>query len=387
MAKILLFLFSRNKGAEADPVIVAGLIDGIVEFLSGMMPYRSSKKIIAMILLLFRMPVKDVVYYSGFKKSAVYSLRRAMRQLKKGADFLRFVERQCTIKKGRGRKSPVKGMSEYILEHIDTTNCFTLAGIQAWIFETFEITVSRSHISKFLIENGYKKLKSGSIPARADKQAQKTFYQDTLLPLMKKACSKGKAVVLSTDASHFVMGCDFIGSVYCKSRRFARSLSGRKRYNVLGALDFVTKKVITVTNDKYITSVSVCELLRKVRSAYKGKIIHLVLDNASYQKCACVTKLAGSLHIHLHFLPPYSPNLNLIERLWRSVKAELRRSSWNDYKSFSGKIDSIIETTTGENKDKIDSLIGEKVQLFDDYVEVDENTCCPPPTQTEREAS
>ena len=294
-----------------------------------------------------------------------------MRQL--CSDFAGFVARQCVVAKGRGRKSPIAGIGKDILEHIDSTNCFALAEIQGWILDTHGIKVSRQHLSRFLKENGYRKLKGGSIPAKADRDGQRSFYQDTLLPLMQKAGS-GKHVLLFVDASHFVMGCDFIGCVYCKVRRFARSLSGRKRYNVLGALDYVTKKVITVTNDKYINAESVCGLLEKIRSEYKGKIIDVVLDNASYQKCDRVTKLAGSLHINFHYLPPYSPNLNLIERLWRFTKTELRRCSWSDYKSFSAKIDSIIESSAGENKHKVDSLIGEKVQLYDDYVQLDDNT-------------
>ena len=63
------------------------------------------------------------------------------------------------------------------------------------------------------------------------------------------------------DGAHFVMGCDFLGYIYGKTRRFIKTFSGRKRYNVLGALNFVTKKVTTVTNDTYITAAEVCQML------------------------------------------------------------------------------------------------------------------------------
>ena len=183
------------------------------------------------------------------------------------------------------------------------------------------------------------------------------------------------------DASHFVLGNDFIGSVYCKTRRFARSFSGRKRYNVLGALNFVTKEVLTVTNDDYIKADSVCSLLKKIREANERRAVYLVLDNARYQKCACVQELAQSLKINLVYLPSYSPNLNLIERLWRFTKTELRRCAWSDFEVFSSRIDSIIASTIGENAAKINRLIGEKVQLYDGYVKLDENTLTPPPAK------
>ena len=74
----------------------------------------------------------------------------------------------------------------------------------------------------------------------------------------------GREALLFLDASHFVMGCDYLGFIYGKVRRFVKSFSGRMRYNVLGAVDFATKEVVTVTNDTYITATEVCEILRKI---------------------------------------------------------------------------------------------------------------------------
>ena len=96
-----------------------------------------------------------------------------------------------------------------------------------------------------------------------------------------------------------------------------RAASGRQRYNVLGALNATTHHLIRVTNDGYITSTTVCELLRKIAAL---NLPTLVMDNARYQRCHLVQNLAKELNIELLFLPSYSPNLNLIERLWKFVK-------------------------------------------------------------------
>ena len=72
---------------------------------------------------------------------------------------------------------------------------------------------------------------------------------------------------------------------------------------------------MTVTNDTYITATEVCALLRQLAALNLGVPLTVVLDNARYQRCAQVVTLAASLQIELCFLPPYSPNLNLIERL------------------------------------------------------------------------
>lgn len=189
-----------------------------------------------------------------------------------------------------------------------------------------------------------------------------------------KEAEEGNLVLLFMDASHFVLGCDYLGYIYGRVRRFIKTFSGRKRYNVLGAIDYVTKRILTVTNDSYITATEVCDMLRKISEEYPEKTVHLIMDNARYQKCSAVQTLANELGIILQYIPPYSPNLNLIERVWKFVKGELRSKYYDDFSDFKKKIDSIIESTTKENLPKVNRLIGEKVQLFDDIKNITENT-------------
>ena len=187
--------------------------------------------------------------------------------------------------------------------------------------------------------------------------------------------AKEKALaLLFMDASRFVMGCDFLGSIYGRVRRFVRTGSGRKRYNVLGAVNFMTKKLAAVTNDTYITSTQVCELLRRLAVEYAGMPVHVVLDNASYQKCSLVRDLAKELGINLVYIPPYSPNLNLIERYWKFVKGKLRIQYYNSFDVFRNRIDAIIETADTKHKHDLDRLISENVQLFDDLLMQEKNS-------------
>lgn len=190
---------------------------------------------------------------------------------------------------------------------------------------------------------------------------------------MKKA-EEGEVSLLFLDASHFVMGCDFLGHIYGRVRRYVRTFSGRRRYNVLGALDYVSKKILVVANDSYITATEVCDMLRKVAAEYSGKKVHLVLDNARYQKCHIVHELASQLNIQLEYIPPYSPNLNLIERVWKFVKGEISSKYYDDFDAFKQKINSILNSTNGKNKPKINRLLGKGVQLFHNLVPVGENT-------------
>jgi transposase len=115
-------------------------------------------------------------------------------------------------------------------------------------------------------------------------------------------------------------------------------------------------------------------MLVKATSEYTEKQIHIILDNVRYQKCDLVRKLAEYLNIDLVFIPPYSPNLNLIERLWKFVKTRLRSKHYDNFSLFQSTINSIINETTTTYRNQIESLIGEKVQLFDDLIPLCENT-------------
>lgn len=134
----------------------------------------------------------------------------------------------------------------------------------------------------------------------------------------------------------------------------------------MGALHATTLQVITVTNTTYINSLSVEKLMRQISSDFAGLPITLVMDNARYQRCRFVMDLAVSLNIELLFLPSYSPNLNLIERLWKFVKKKSLYSQY--YETFTGfcqAISDCISQTAGEYQQEVSSLLTLNFQTFE----------------------
>jgi transposase len=124
-------------------------------------------------------------------------------------------------------------------------------------------------------------------------------------------------------------------------------------------------EVILVTNDTYITATQVCELLKKIAALGITIPITLVLDNARYQKCKIVEELALSLSIELLYLPSYSPNLNLIERLWKFVKKKCLYGKY--YENFSDFFSAIYECLNDahlKHKKELDSLLTLRFQKF-----------------------
>lgn len=133
----------------------------------------------------------------------------------------------------------------------------------------------------------------------------------------------------------------------------------------MGALNAITHELVTVTNDAYINAQSVCELLWKITQLNLETTITLVLDNARYQKCTVVKELAQKLNIELLFLPAYSPNLNLIERLWKFVKKQCLYSKYyEDFDAFKNSIMNCLQQTHTTHRQELNSLLTLKFQTF-----------------------
>lgn len=174
----------------------------------------------------------------------------------------------------------------------------------------------------------------------------------------------GQRTVFFVDAAHFVFA-PFLGIVWCFTRLFVKAPSGRQRLNVLAALNAITHELFTVENLTYITAQTVGELLRLLAGACQGIPITVILDNARYQRCALVQAVAQELGMELLYLPAYSPNLNLIERLWRFIKKQCLYSKYYpDSASFQQAILTCIQQTPTKHKEELNGLLTLRFQPF-----------------------
>jgi transposase len=186
-----------------------------------------------------------------------------------------------------------------------------------------------------------------------------------LEPRLKEAQAGGRAV-LFVDAAHFVFGA-FLGYLWSCVRFWVKAPCGRRRLNVLAALNAISHKLTISSNETYINSASVCELLHAIARQYAGQPVTLVLDNARYQRCRLVQDLAIQLNIELLFLPAYSPNLNLIERYWKFVKKQCLYSQFHaDFPAFKNAILKCAETSHITHKQQLASLLTLNFQTFEE---------------------
>ena len=166
------------------------------------------------------------------------------------------------------------------------------------------------------------------------------------------------------DAAHFVFA-PFLGYLWCFVRMFIKAPSGRQRFNVLGALNAISHEMVVITNTGYINAYSVCELLIKLTKRSGNLPISIVLDNARYQKCKLVQATAKLFDIELLYLPAYSPNLNLIERMWKFVKKKCLYSMYYpDFASFTKAISECRAKTDNDYKKELSSFLSLNFQSF-----------------------
>lgn len=260
--------------------------------------------------------------------------------------------------------SALEPFLDAILRELETNPVATVKEASYRIEKISGMAFSQTQIRRILKRLGLSYRKTAAVPGKADPQLQFVFLQEELLPRLEEA-QKGKRRVFFVDAAHFVLGA-FLGMIWCLSRVFVPSGSGRQRYSVLGAVETRDHDLVTVRTKGSVNAQTVCQLIECVVEKYPGEPITLVLDNARYQRCELVCLTAKRLNCELLFLPPYSPNLNLIERVWRLVKTRtLRNKYFPDFATFTQSIDRFLDSLSDENRHLLKSLVTHNFQVFD----------------------
>jgi transposase len=263
----------------------------------------------------------------------------------------------------KGSKSDLEAHTISIEEAFEKDPPHTISEAAARIEKLTGIKRSVKSIRAFLRRLKFRYRKVAAIPAKADVGKQSEFLINFLYPCLSQA-RNGLRTVLFLDAAHFVHG-SFLGCLWSKVRVFVKAPSGRRRLNLLGAVNAITKRLHVFSNETYINSQVLCNFFKDIAQAYLGQPITIVLDNARYQRCKLVEACAESLGIQLLFLPSYSPNLNIIERVWKFIKKKALNSRYYEtFFDFRLAILKAAESCNNEWEDELASLLRLNFQTF-----------------------
>ena len=168
------------------------------------------------------------------------------------------------------------------------------------------------------------------------KEVQENFVKKILKTTKEAKDSNGKLVVLNFDPMHQIHNNenDYMWQIKGKEgTKQVLSNTGRRRLNILGAIDMVNLNIVPFIAEGNCNKEIIKVFLDEVKKAYlKAKKIIIFLDNARYQRNYEVQDYAKKLGITLEFMPPYSPNLCLIERLWKFFKKKVIKNKY--YETF-----------------------------------------------------
>ena len=229
----------------------------------------------------------------------------------------------------------------------------------------FSVKYTDEGVRKLLKRNGLKFAFPKTVPGGApSEEEQKKFVEE--YNEIKESRDKG-TVVLFADGMHLlhqnVPGRCWIDP---KNPPVNKTNTGRKRINILGAYNPYTFSLIHLTGEENCNAQRVIEFFEKIRKVYASRDnILIILDNASYFKAAAVReRLEKNPKIRLIFLPPYCPNLNLIERLWRFVREETVINKYHEkYITFRAKVFQVLNSI-GDHKEKLKTLMVENFEII-----------------------
>ncbi len=241
--------------------------------------------------------------------------------------------------------------------HLEENLYADCKSICAYVWETFGVKYSISGMRDLLHRLGFVYKKAKAVPGKADEEQQRAFLEKTL-PGMLEEVKAGKAEVYYMDGTHPTHNTGGVQGWIRKGENFNMNCnSGRQRVNINAAVRATKPEHIVYDVAESINAQSTQRLGRKLLRKHPRKKIYLICDNARYYHCSWLQEWAKEQRIEFVFLPSYSPNLNITERLWWLLKKEVINPIYYDtYSKFRDSIIHFLENIK-DYKEEVRSLL------------------------------
>ena len=230
-----------------------------------------------------------------------------------------------------------KDQSEKLEAHLQAYTYLYIKDIIAYVQATFEVTYTVPGLRNWLQRHGFSYKKPAIVPGKANKEQQQEWlgrYEKLRqgLPENETIC-----FIDGVHPTHNVQPA--YGWIKRGIRKEIPANTSRARLNLSGAIDVVSHNIL-IQEDQTLNAASTIRLFQKIEEAYPCKQkVHVFCDNASYYRNKMVKQFLSTSKIVLHFLPPYSPNLNPIERLWKWMKERVIYNTYYEhFEDFKGAV-------------------------------------------------
>lgn len=242
--------------------------------------------------------------------------------------------------------------------HLQMHTYLYVKDIVAYVEVTFGVFYTVRGMRNWLQRHGFSYKKPAVVPGKADKEQQQKWlaeYENLRqeLPEDETIC-----FIDGVHPTHNVQSA--YGWIKKGIRKEIPANTGRSRLNLSGSIDVITHNVV-IQEDQTLNAESTIRFFQKIEEAYPDKRkIHVFCDNAPYYRNRAVKQFLETSKISLHFLPPYSPNLNPIERLWKWMKERVIYNTYYEYfEDFRGAILGFFAVLSTVS---IDSVLGQALR-------------------------
>ena len=214
--------------------------------------------------------------------------------------------------------------TECLKTHLESRVYTRVDAICAYVKQQYQISYTRSGMTKWLKHNGFRYKQPKAIPAKANREAQAQFIEayQTL-----KTTLPSDEPIFFMDAVHPTMATKVsYGWIKKGKAQPINQSASRTRVKLIGAIAIGGKQPF-IQMVETVNANSICQFLNALKQEYsEAKKLHIMLDQSGYHRSQQVRAFAEKESIILHYLPPYSPNLNPIERLWKLMNEQVRNN-------------------------------------------------------------
>lgn len=221
--------------------------------------------------------------------------------------------------------------TQALKKHLEGKTYLYVKDICYYVLEIFNKSYSISGMRRWLYANDFRYKKPHAVPAKLNEAEQQKFIDDyTFL----KSNLKEREVIYFADSSHPQHQTKLAYGWIAKGIRKGEKMTAcQKRVNLIGAIN-LTNHHIEYQQVDWVNADSIKAFLAQLIAANPdAKTIHLIWDNAGYHRSKEILSFVSETKIKLHYLPPYSPNLNPIERLWKLMHENVTYN--REYVNFS----------------------------------------------------
>lgn len=230
-----------------------------------------------------------------------------------------------------------------LLEHLQKTTYLYTKDIVLYVEVTFGTKYSTAGMTSWLKTNNFSYKKPAVVPGKANREAQELWIKE--YEKLKNDLPDNETICFIDGVHPTHNTKSTYGWIKKGERKEIPTNTGRQRLNLSGALDINLGKVL-IKEDITLNAASTISFLKKLESAYpNANKVHVFCDNAKYYKNREVMNHLITSKIKMHFLPPYSPNLNPIERLWKLMNEKVLYNKYHEkFSTFKNSIIDFLES-------------------------------------------